>query len=222
MLIEGFPLWLAQTNGYIVASDPGAEAVIVDCPPDPGAVLARCRHWGVRPVAVLSTHGHIDHIGGMGTFVRSSDPSMPVHIHPADRHMLDDPIGAAGMLGQYLEGLDVTPPEVILGLDDGEVVKGAGLQFSVIHTPGHTKGSVCFLLETDDGTVLFSGDHLFRDSVGRTDLPGGSWEELMESMRAKILPLDDAVAVLPGHGPSTTIGRERRMNPFVLEAVGGA
>ena len=158
----------------------------------------------------------------MGTFVRTYEPTMPMHLHPANRHMLDDPIGAESMLGQYLEGLDVTPPEVILGLDDGEVVKGAGLQFSVIHTPGHTKGSVCFLFDTDEGTVLFSGDHLFRDSVGRTDLPGGSWEELMESMRAKILPLDDAVAVLPGHGPSTTIGRERRMNPFVLEAVGGA
>lgn len=222
MLIEGFPLWLAQTNGYIVANEPGAEAVIIDCPPDPAALLARCRHWEVRPVAVLATHGHIDHVGGMGDFVRASDPATPVHIHPADRHMIDDPVSAAGGLASYLEGIDVTPPDLILDLDDGEVVKGAGLQFRVLHTPGHTKGSLCLLLETDDGTVLFSGDHLFAGSVGRTDLPGGSWEELMESMRAKILPLDDAICVAPGHGPSTTIGRERATNPFVAEAISGA
>ena len=221
MLIEGFPLWVAQTNGYIVAAEPGAEAVIIDVPPDPAAVLARCQHWGVTPVAVLATHGHIDHVGGIGTFVRDADPAMPVHIHPGDRHMLDDPVRASGGMAAYLESLDLDPPEVISGLDDGDIVKGAGLQFTVIHTPGHTKGSVCFLLETIDGTVLFSGDHLFRDSVGRTDLPGGSWEELMESMRSKILPLDDAIAVLPGHGPSTTIGRERQVNPFVLEALAG-
>jgi glyoxylase-like metal-dependent hydrolase (beta-lactamase superfamily II) len=135
--------------------------------------------------------------------------------------MIDDPIGASGGLGQYLEGLDVSPPEMILDLADGDVVKGAGLRFDVLHTPGHTKGSVCFLLETEDGTVLFSGDHLFAGSVGRTDLPGGSWEELMESMRAKILPLSDSIAVCPGHGPSTTIGKERSSNPFVLEAIAG-
>lgn len=221
MLIEGFPLWLAQTNGYIVAADPGEEAVIIDCPPDPAAVLARCEHWGVRPVAVFSTHGHIDHIGGIATFVRAVDPATAVHIHPRDRHMLVDPMGASGGLGQHMQGLDLSPPEVVLDLEDGDIVKGAGMRFTVLHTPGHTKGSVCFLLETDDGTVLFSGDHLFAGSVGRTDLPGGNWEELMESMRAKILPLDDAIAVLPGHGPSTTIGRERRTNPFVLEAIAG-
>ena len=198
MLIEGFPLWLAQTNGYIVASGPGAEGVIIDCPPDPAAVYERCEHWGVTPVAVLSTHGHIDHIGGISTFVQAVDPATPVHIHPSDRHMLTDAAAAAGGMAAYLEGLDLTPPEVILDLDDGEVVKGAGLQFSVLHTPGHTRGSVCFLFETADGTVLFSGDHLFAGSVGRTDMPGGSWEELMESMRRKILPLDDSIAVAPG------------------------
>src|SRR5437870_12963936 len=92
------------------------------------------------------------------------------------------------------------------------------MTFTAIHTPGHTKGSVCFLLEVEgEGTVLFSGDHLFAGSIGRTDLPGGSYEELMVSMAEKILPLDDDVQVLPGHGPVTTVGRERRTHPFLLE-----
>ena len=116
------------------------------------------------------------------------------------------------------------PPELVYGLDDGQQVSGAGMTFTAIHTPGHTKGSVCFLLEVEgQGTVLFSGDHLFAGSIGRTDLPGGSYEELMASMAEKVLPMDDNVQVLPGHGPATTVGQERRTNPFLLElqAEGG-
>src|SRR5207245_6640024 len=113
----------------------------------------------------------------------------------------------------------------VYGPAAGQKVSGAGMPFPAIHTPGHTKGSVCFLMEVEgEGTLLFSGDHLFAGSIGRTDLPGGSYEELMASMAEKILPLDDDVQVLPGHGPVTTVGRERRTNPFLLElqAEGGA
>ncbi|MDP8938020.1 MAG: MBL fold metallo-hydrolase [Actinomycetota bacterium] len=215
-------LWLAGTNAWFVAPDgPGGECVLVDAPPNPGVILAHLVEHDLRLVALLGTHGHVDHVGGIPEVVRAveTDVPVPVHIHDADRHMLLDPVGTSGTLGQLLEyeGLDLRPPELLCGLDDGQRVSGAGMTFTAIHTPGHTQGSVCFLLEVDgEAPVLFSGDHLFAGSVGRTDLPGGSHAALLESMATKILPLDDEVRVLPGHGTTTTIGHERRANPFLV------
>jgi glyoxylase-like metal-dependent hydrolase (beta-lactamase superfamily II) len=219
VLIEPLTLWLAQTNAWIVApTGPGGECVLVDAPPDPGPILSRLAELDLRLVALLSTHGHIDHVGGITSVVKAQDHPLPVHIHDHDKHMLLDPLASGGMLGRYLEGLDVSPPEVIEGLDDGTVVSGAGMRFTSLHTPGHTKGSVCLSLEAEGAPpLIFSGDHLFAGSIGRTDLPGGSFDELMASMAEKILPLDDDVLVLPGHGPTTTVGQERRINPFLAE-----
>jgi glyoxylase-like metal-dependent hydrolase (beta-lactamase superfamily II) len=221
MLIEGLPLWIAETNAWIVApSGPGGECVLIDAPPDPSAIIGRLQHHGLRLVALLSTHGHLDHIGGVGTVARSQDEDVPVHIHDGDKHMLLDPVGTSGGFANFLDQqeLDLRPPELIYGLDDGQKVSGAGMTFTAIHTPGHTKGSVCFLLDVEgEAPVLFSGDHLFAGSIGRTDMPGGSFDELMGSMAEKILPLADEIPVLPGHGPTTTIGRERKTNPFLLE-----
>ena len=221
MLIEGLPLWLAGTNAWIVAPDgPGGECVLIDAPPDPRAILDRLDHHGLRLVALLSTHGHVDHIGGIPSVVHAHDYEIPVRIHDHDRHMLLDPVGTSGGFGQFLEreGLDLRPPELVHGLDDGEQVRGAGMTFTALHTPGHTQGSLCFLLEVSgEAPVLFSGDHLFAGSIGRTDLPGGSFDQLLESMAEKILPLDDGIPVLPGHGGTTTIGQERRFNPFLAE-----
>jgi glyoxylase-like metal-dependent hydrolase (beta-lactamase superfamily II) len=194
--------------------------VLVDAPPDPDAILARLAHHGLRLVALLTTHGHVDHVGGISTVVRAQPGPTPVHIHDGDRHMLLDPVGTSAALGSLLEkeGLDLRPPELVHDLADGERVSGAGMSFVAVHTPGHTKGSTCFLLEVDGKPpVLFTGDHLFRDSIGRTDLPGGSFDELMASMADKILPMADDVQVLPGHGATTTVGRERRSNPFLVD-----
>ncbi|HEX7165961.1 MAG TPA: MBL fold metallo-hydrolase [Acidimicrobiales bacterium] len=225
MLVEGLQLWLAATNSWIVsAGGPGSECVLIDAPPDPKAIVERLQHHGLRLVALLSTHGHVDHVGGVSEVVRAHEHPVPVRIHDDDRHMLLDPVGSSGQFGMYLEraGLDTTPPELIEGIDDGERISGAGMTFTAIHTPGHTRGSVCFLLEVDgQQPLLFSGDHLFRGSIGRTDLPGGSFEALMASMADKVLPMDDDVAVLPGHGETTTIGHERRTNPFLLELQHG-
>lgn len=228
MLIEGLRLWVAGTNAWIVSADgPGGECVLVDAPPDPSAILGRLRDQGLTLVALLATHGHVDHIGGVAEVVGAQDGRdragpVPVHIHDGDRHMLLDPIGTGGTLGELLAygDIDLDPPELIYGLDDGEKVKGAGMTFTAIHTPGHTPGSVCFALEVDgEAPILFSGDHLFKGSIGRTDMPGGSLEQLVESMIEKILPMPDEVRVLPGHGDTTTVGDERRTNPFLLKMV---
>jgi hydroxyacylglutathione hydrolase len=250
MLIEGLPLWLAQTNCWLVAPNgPGGECVIVDAPPDPVRIVERLKHHGLKLVAILNTHGHVDHVGGVGSLVHghghdyrgahvdhhdgvhapgvhapgahSDGPDdIAVYIHDADRHMLLDPKGTSAGLGAYLDGFDLRPPEIIYGMDDGDQVRGAGMAFTCLHTPGHTKGSVCFTLAVDgEPPILFSGDHLFQGSIGRTDLPGGSHDALMISMAEKILPLPDHTAVLPGHGGTTTIGQERATNPFVLELL---
>jgi hydroxyacylglutathione hydrolase len=226
--IELLTLWLAETNSWIIAPDgPGGECVLVDAPPEPHAILRRLAELELRLVALLSTHGHVDHVGGISTVVREHphdhEHPIPVHIHDDDRHLLLDPAGTSGSLGQYLEGLDLRPPELIESLEDGTVVRGAGLTFTAVHTPGHTQGSTCLRLDAEGvPPILFSGDHLFAGSIGRTDLPGGSFEQLMVSMEEKILPLHDDVAVLPGHGPVTSVGRERATNPFLLELQTGA
>src|SRR5438874_10139669 len=223
MLIEGMPLWLAETNCWIVApAGPGGECVLIDAPPDPSAILGRLQHHGLRLVALVSTHGHVDHVGGISSVIHAQpEPStVPVHIHELDRHMLLDPVGTSGGFGRFVAeaGLDLRPPELICDLDDGQKVRGAGMTLTAVYTPGHTRGSTCLLLEVDgEPPILFSGDHLFMGSIGRTDLPGGSFQVLMESMAEKILPMGDETQVLPGHGPVTTIGRERKTNPFLLE-----
>lgn len=219
MLVDGIPLWVAQTNAWFVApAGPGGECVLIDAPPEPAEILAYLAEQGLRLVALLATHGHVDHVGGISTVVTGSGGAVPVHIHDDDRHMLLDPVGTSATLGQMLaqQGLDLRPPEVIHHIDDGQKVSGAGMAFTAIHTPGHTQGSTCFLMEVEgEAPILFSGDHLFRGSIGRTDLPGGSTEQLMASMAEKILPLADEVRVLPGHGGTTTVGHERRTNPFL-------
>ena len=225
MLIEGLRLWVAGTNAWIVApAGARGECVLVDAPPEPDAILSRLAEHGLRLVALLATHGHADHVGGISEVVAAQEHDVPVRLHPGDHHLLLDPVRAGGNLGQVLaaEELDLDPPELLYGLDDGERVSGAGLTFTAIHTPGHTKGSVCFLLEAEgEAPVLFSGDHLFAGSIGRTDMPGGSFDELMASMAEKILPLDDDIGVLPGHGPTTTVGHERRTNPFIAQLLRG-
>jgi len=217
-VIAALTLWVAQTNCWVLSAD-GRECVVVDAPPEPSRIVAYLHSRGLRVAAIVATHGHLDHIGGIRTLPTShaSPEPPPVWRHPADHHYFVDPIGNAPLLAEALDPeLDIRMPERIGDLDDGVVVQGAHLRLQAIWTPGHTPGSTCLLATVgDEGTVLLSGDHLFAGSIGRTDLPGGSYEQLMASMRERILPLDDDLVVLPGHGPTTTIGHERRTNPFL-------
>ncbi|MFI6845721.1 MBL fold metallo-hydrolase [Kitasatospora sp. NBC_00085] len=223
MFIAGFPAGAWGTNCYLVAPAPGEECVIVD----PGHQAAHgvdelIREHRLKPVAVVLTHGHIDHIASVVPVCGAK--GVPAWIHPEDRYMMADPERALGRsLGTQLMGeLTVGEPDDVRELTDGSVLDLAGLKLTVDHAPGHTKGSVTFRTPgaEDLPPVLFSGDLLFAGSIGRTDLPGGDSEAIMQSLARVCLPLDDATVVLSGHGGQTTIGRERATNPYLRQAAG--
>jgi glyoxylase-like metal-dependent hydrolase (beta-lactamase superfamily II) len=227
VLVAGFPAGAFAANCYIVAPSPGEECVIIDPGQDaePGIdeVLAEHR---LRPAAVLLTHGHIDHVWSVVPVCGAKD--IPAYIHPDDRVLLSDP--AKGLpLGagqQLFGGLEFTEPDDVKELADGMTLSLVGLEIVVNHAPGHTGGSVTFRLPMDlpdsaqgkskiNGDVLFSGDLLFAGSIGRTDLPGGDYPTILRSLARVCLTLPDETVVLSGHGPQTTIGAERRTNPFL-------
>ncbi|MGH9168839.1 MAG: MBL fold metallo-hydrolase [Acidimicrobiia bacterium] len=211
ILVTGRPLWAALTNCYVVAPERGGPAVVVDTPPDVPAVLELLAEHDLQPVGLLVTHGHVDHVGGAGEVVRKT--GVVAYLHPDDDWLALDPeTQLRGLFGELPPG-DFAPPESFGRLSDGGVLEMAGLRLQVLHTPGHTPGHCCFYLEGEG--VLFSGDQLFAGSIGRTDLPGGDFPSLMRSMEEKVLALPADVVVYPGHGPTTTLARERATNPFL-------
>jgi glyoxylase-like metal-dependent hydrolase (beta-lactamase superfamily II) len=204
-------LWLAQTNCYVLSAEAGGPGVIVDAPPDIEAIAGIVAEAGIIPVALLATHGHVDHVGGAGAVVKRY--GITAYLHPDDDWLALDPWAQLrALFGVAVPG-DYEPPERYRRLADDEVLELAGLSLRVLHTPGHTPGHVC--LHAADQGVLFSGDQLFAGSIGRTDLPGGDFETLMQSMEDKIVGLDPETGVFPGHGPVTTIARELQTNPFL-------
>ncbi|MBM7520185.1 MBL fold metallo-hydrolase [Nocardioides nitrophenolicus] len=225
MLIAAFPAGPWGTNCYVAATAPGSECIVIDPGKDAAAGVAEVvREHRLKPVAVLLTHGHVDHMWSVTPVAGAYDAT--AWIHPDDRHLLADPMAglspeSAGMLlgGDYR----FTEPDDVAELTDGASLELAGLRLVVDHTPGHTEGSVTFRTPWDQGAdiseVMFSGDLLFQGSIGRTDLPGGDHAKMLRSLRSKVLPLADDVVVLPGHGEQTSIGRERATNPFLLDLL---
>jgi hydroxyacylglutathione hydrolase len=218
VLITGFPAGLLQCNCYVLAPHPGADAIVVDPGQRAMGQLRRILDKNrLTPAAVLLTHGHIDHIWSAQKV--SDTFGCPTYIHPEDRFMLTDPIKDFGpKIGQLLLAAIFREPKQVVELDrDGDKIDLAGISITVDHTPGHTRGSVVFRIAEAMGAknVVFTGDTLFQRSVGRADLFGGSGRDLLRSIVDKLLVLDDKTVVLPGHGDSTTIGDERRFNPFI-------
>ncbi len=204
MFIDTVVVGPLQENSYVVACEEKKEAIIIDPGAEADRIYRVVTFHGFTLKYVMNTHGHIDHIGGVAGIIEKT--GAPFLIHEDDMYLIDgienDPLQAFIQVD--------APPTPDSFLSDKDRITVGNLEFEVIHTPGHSPGSVCFLVEN----VLFSGDTLFSNSIGRADLPGGDHEQLLTSIREKLLPLDDNVRVYSGHGPVTTIGNERRFNPF--------
>ncbi len=223
MFLASFPAGPWQTNCYVIAGQTRGECVIID----PGYEAASgvrevIEDAHLKPVALILTHGHLDHLFSVAPLCRSYSSSC--WIHPDDRILLTDPWRAMspetrGMVEQLTGGTATfVEPDDVRELTDGSTVEVAGLSLEALHAPGHTPGSVMYRSDYPDADidgVVFTGDVLFAGSIGRTDLPGGNHADMLNSLRTKVLPLPDNAVVLPGHGPQTTVARERVHNPYL-------
>ena len=220
MLIDRVIAPYFETNCWILASKIGQECIIVDPgmarPSLVNEIVTKVSEHNLKPIAVLITHGHLDHI--FSVLPLTAQVPMRTFITPADRFLLTDPMGALdrnGISQQFLNAFGnekLKEPDEIVELEDFETFELAGMQITSIFAPGHTKGSVIF---TVDDQQLISGDVLFAGSIGRTDLPTGSASQMRNTLRDRILTLSDGLNVLPGHGGQTTIGIERVRNPYL-------
>lgn len=198
-----------ENNTYLIVSAGTGETAVVDVGFEPGAVIDAIRREGLTVRLLLNTHGHYDHVAGMREVQEACGGEY--WIHPADRPLIERLTEQGAMFGFP----PARAPGVVHDLFDGQTIVLGADALKVIATPGHSPGGVCFHLGDD----LWAGDTLFAGSVGRTDLPGGSMEQLERGIRTRLFPLGDTVCVHTGHGPGTTLGRERRHNPFVGEAA---
>ena len=210
LMIRGIVVGLFQENCYVIGSRRTGEAICIDPGDQAGEILAMARDMGLQIKLIANSHAHVDHILAVGA-VKSSTGA-PFLLHGADLELARQlPQTAARLLGQAAD----PPPEPDSLLSHGDVVEVEGLRLQVIHSPGHTQGSVCYYTEG----MLFSGDTLFRGAIGRWDLPGGNFEQEMSSIMRRLLDLPDETVVLPGHMLETTIGIERQTNPFIRDEL---
>ena len=208
--IVSFTLGPVQTNAYLVADAETKDAAVIDPAWDGQLILKAAQQRGWRIAHLWYTHAHFDHIGGAGAIADALNPLPLVALHPND-HVL---WRAGG--GGALFGFDIDPgPEPTIDLHQGQLLRLGSVEFEVRFTPGHTPGHC--ILYVASSKVCFCGDVIFAGAVGRTDLPGGSWEQLEKSIRTQVFTLPDDTRLLSGHGPETTVGVEKQSNPFVAE-----
>jgi glyoxylase-like metal-dependent hydrolase (beta-lactamase superfamily II) len=204
MIVDVYVTGPLETNTYLIADEKAAEAIVVDPGGEAGPIAARLAELGYTLKAVVNTHGHFDHVSGNKAMLDLVEA--PLLIHQADGPLLNVADQAGEM---FMVKADNSPPPTRF-LEDGEELKVGSLTFKVVHTPGHSLGSVTLIGEGK----AFCGDLVFYGSVGRTDLPGGSESVLRESIKTHIKTLPDDTVIYPGHGPETTVGQEKRHNPF--------
>ncbi len=215
MIVEHLTVGPLGCTCTILGDAASGAAIVIDGGDDVDLIAERLDAHGLKPTALVHTHAHIDHIGALGELRdRCGGAGL---LHPADLPLYE----TLALQAQFL-GLPVSPPIVTIDGDlrDGETLRAGALRLEVIHTPGHTPGSTSFAIEANGETVLFTGDTLFRQSVGRVDIGGTTMEELVDSIRAKLFAYADDTVVIPGHGPATTIGHERRTNPYAATGTG--
>jgi glyoxylase-like metal-dependent hydrolase (beta-lactamase superfamily II) len=199
-------------NCYIVGDPETSHAIVIDPGDDADVILEALRRHGLTLGLIVATHAHFDHI--MAAEALRAATGAPFYLHSDDLSLLD---WVPASLQLFLGRVKGKAPEVDVVIKDGDEVKVGGTGLEVLHTPGHSPGSICLLSQdADNGRLLFSGDTLFAQSVGRTDLPGGDMHQLLASIKQRLLPLGDLV-VFPGHGPATSLERERFENPFLGE-----
>jgi len=206
VILEGFPVGPIQANCYIVGDENSGKGVVIDPGDEVDRILSRIKEHSLHVELILNTHGHFDHVGGNKKLKEATGAK--IAIHPDDAHYLDKLSQSAAVWGMSAE--DSPPPDLLLS--DGQILEVGGLKFKVLHTPGHSPGSVSFLI--DDAQIVFTGDLIFAGSIGRTDFPGGDYNALIQSVRKKIFPIGDDYRILSGHGPATTVGHEKQYNPF--------
>jgi len=207
LMVRGLVVGLFAENCWIIGNRRTGEAICIDPGDQPDDILHLARDMGVRIKLIVNSHGHLDHIMGVRAVQAATGAKFLLHRQDLDIARKAG-ASAALWLGRHME----PPPDPDHFIDDGDEVEVAGVKLKVIHTPGHTPGSCSFYTEG----MLFSGDTLFRGSIGRTDLPGGDYEQEMQSIIDKLLKLPDETIVLPGHMQETRIGIEKQTNPFIL------
>jgi len=209
MKIDSLVLGAYETNCYILRKNESAgDCLIIDTGLNARGLVDFLAENKLNPVAVVFTHGHADHITGL-IALRENHPDIKVYIHKLDAEMLTDAKSNLSLLAGVT--LSIGPADFLL--EEPDTIEEAGIRLEVLHTPGHTPGGIC--LYSKDENLVFVGDTLFAESVGRTDFPGGSAPQLINSIKEKLLPLPDDTAVYPGHGPATTIRQEKSHNPFL-------
>jgi glyoxylase-like metal-dependent hydrolase (beta-lactamase superfamily II) len=208
MIHEILPVGPLHCNCSVIGDEESREAMVIDPGDQIEEVLAILGRYGLTVKQIIITHAHIDHVGGAMKLKRAT--GAPILLNQSDSALLQ-------MLDEQAAWVGMAPPgavKVDAGLDDADTVRAGKLAATVMHTPGHTQGSVCLYFEPEK--KLIAGDTLFAGSIGRTDLPGGSMEKILASLHHRVLALPDETLVVPGHGPLTTIGRERETNPFLI------